>query len=89
MNHARIDGLAGPGDGLEEKIVASNLIEHEAAILIEPCRRVDRPLQIALAKLARGSGHEIVDALLRVEALVNVIVSGVDDVHAVSDEQGL
>ena len=87
---AGVDALAATRNGLEPHHVAVDLDEHEALFGIEALgghrRRAD---DVAGAQLGRAAGREVVDALLRLEPLVEVLVAGEDDVEVVLDEQRL
>src|SRR5258706_10850878 len=89
MDDAGIDGRASSRDGLKEELVARHLDQHEAAILIELRRRKIRSPYVALPQLAAGTRHEVRDALLRLDAFIDVVVTGEDHVDAVLDEQRL
>ena len=53
MDHALIDRLSGPRDDLEEEVVAGDLVEHEAAVLVEAGGGEGRAFEIAPPQLAR------------------------------------
>src|SRR5262249_2201877 len=89
VNRSAIHSLAGPRDHLKVQIVAGNFVEHETLILVEAGRRVRRTPKIALAKLSAGARHEVRDAFLRFQTLVYVIVTGIDHVYAILDEDPL
>src|SRR3712207_7897092 len=58
-----------------------------SAVCSSDLRRVI--LRVALPELPAGTRDEVVDALLRLDALVEVLVTGEDDVEAVADEERL
>src|SRR5947209_7699405 len=74
VDRSGVDGLARSRDHLEVQIVAVDLVEHEALILIEARLRHCRPMEVTGAKLSRRARDEVVDPLLRLQALVDVIV---------------
>ena len=71
------------------KVISAHLDEHERLFLIESdgCRL--GPPQVTLAELPAGTCDEIVDALLRLQPFVNVIVTREHHLHPVLDEQRL
>ena len=87
---AGVDALAAPRDGLEAHHVAVDLDQHEALSVSKPLAVSAELLDdVAGAQLGRAAGGEVVDALLRLEPLVEVLVAGEDDVEVVLDEQRL
>ena len=63
--------------------------QHERLILVEGHRGHLRPYQISLAQLAARAGNEVGDAVLRFDALVQMVVAREHDVDAVLDQQRL
>ena len=86
---AAIDDAAVQRDGLKREPVAGDLDEHEGPVFGEGCGRHRRWRHAAPPQLPAGSFDEVGDALLRLDALVEVLVPGEDDVHAVADQQRL
>ena len=89
MDHAGVDGAAGPRDHREEHVVVKHLNQHEALILVEVGRRVLVGAHVALSQLAGRARDEVVDTFLRLDSLVDVIVPGEHDVDVVSHEDRL
>ena len=84
---ARVHHLTGAGDRVEEQLIAIDLGDEERAIGIIALRRDRGSLgEVAAPQLAAGADDEMDDAVLRLGALVDVIVAGEDDAHAVLDE---
>src|SRR5215207_427409 len=80
---AGVHGLAGAGDDLEVHLVLDDLEEHEGEVFVERLLRQGRArLHVALAELPARARDEVVDALLRLDALVEVLVPGQHDVDA-------
>src|SRR6266545_4024176 len=83
-----INHRAASGDGLKVDLL---IFDHHLQVVIvlvvahgpERTSHVD----VAVAHLPAGAGDEILDALLRFDAFVNVVVSGEDDVDSVAREE--
>src|SRR6266566_3494397 len=78
-----IDRRAGARDGLERELVAVDLHQHEALILIECLRGHGGASGVSLSQLSPCSLDEVVDPLLRCKTFVNVVVARKGDVDAV------
>src|SRR5215467_12092142 len=89
MDRSGIDGQPGPRNRLEEQISPGDLDQHEALILIEAGGLELGPHDVAAAQLAARALDEVVDPLLRVQALVEMLVPREDDGDAVPDEERL
>src|SRR5437868_12860079 len=89
-----VDRAARPRDRLKVQRVAGDLDQHELPVLVEAdgaqlgLGRASAP-QVAAAQLRGASRGEVVDAVLRLHALVEMLVPGENDVHAVADEERL
>src|SRR5205085_5503000 len=79
-NHSGVDARAGSRHRLEEQLVAVDFDEHERLVPIEVGGSHRGRPHVARAELAARPGDEVGDPLLRLEALVDVVVSGDDDV---------
>src|SRR6185503_13680672 len=88
-DRAGVDGRPRARDRLEEELVASHFDQHEGVVLVEIGGRQARGVRVAPPQLAARAGDEVGDALLRLDALVDVVVPREDDVDAVLDEQRL
>src|SRR5215213_7806343 len=87
---ARVYGLARAGDDLEVHLVAGDFEDHERHVLVERLRGQGRVVvHVAVAQLAARARDEIVDAFLRLDALVEVLVAGEDYVDAVLQKDRL
>ena len=87
-DRARVDRLALCRDHLEVR--SSPTISTSMNVSPRPIpSRSDSTSEIAAAQLRGAARDEIRDALLRLDALVEVLVAGEDDVDAVLDEQRL
>ena len=71
------------------KVIAGNLDEHEGLVLVEARGREVRALKIALPQLAAGPGDEVMDAALRLQTLVHMVVTGEHDLDAEFQKQRL
>ena len=84
--HARVGRLAGARDRLEVQTVTNDLNQHEVKVGVETLRdELGRP-SVASTKRSGAARNEIQHALLRSHPLVQVLVTGEDDVDAVIDE---
>ena len=89
-DEAGVDHLTGARDRVEVELVAVDLRDEESAIGVVSLRRNRRPLvEVAAPQLAARADHEMHDAVLRLRALVDVIVTGEDHAHVVLDEDRL
>src|SRR6266511_3582926 len=87
-DRSAINHRAASGDGLKVDLL---IFDHHLQVVIvlvvahgpERTSHVD----VAVAHLPAGAGDEILDALLRFDAFVNVVVSGEDDVDSVAREE--
>ena len=89
VNRSLVNGLAGTRDHLEMKFVSRDLVQHEALVLVEAGGHLRRRLDVALAKLSACTGDEVEDSFLRLQAFVDMVVTGIDDVDAVLDKNRL
>src|SRR5439155_7229467 len=78
MDDAGINDLPGTGDRLEMHLGAGDFDGHETLILVEKSRRFRVRPHVAFPQLAGGARDEIVDAFLRLEPFVDVVVAGED-----------
>src|SRR5579864_688853 len=83
-----IDYVADPRQGLEVQFVAGDFNQHERAIGVESPILYGGSFQITRAQLTGGTFCEVVDASLRVHALVNVVVTRKYGVNAIFNEYG-
>ena len=86
LDDARVDDLAGSGDGLEVHAGAGDLHQHEALILIEVGGGLLRRAHVAPPQLPPCARDEIDNAALRLQTFVDVIVTLEHDVDAMLDE---
>src|SRR5262249_51797124 len=89
MDRARVDRLPGPRKRLEEQIRTRDLDQHKALILIEASGFVLRPHDVAAPELPPRAFNEVVDALLRREPLVEMLVAGENNGHTVPEKERL
>ena len=78
---------ARPRDRLEDHLVTADLDEHERPVISEAGRGQRRRRDAALPKLPARALDEVGDALLGCRAFVDMLVSGEDHVHVVSQEE--
>src|SRR5215475_7303098 len=71
VDHAAVDDLAGARPGLKKHVVAGDLDQRESLVLIEVRRGHLRRARVAFAQLPARTVHEIRDAELRLDALVD------------------
>jgi hypothetical protein len=69
-------------------LVAVDLEDHEVVTLVERLCGV-LPADVASPQFSGASRDEVMDALLRLQPLVKVLVAGKHDVDAIFQEQGL
>src|SRR4051812_40428022 len=69
-----VHGLAQPVDGLKVHLLAVDLDDREGAIGIEAQRRQAPVPDVAVAKLGAATLREVVNALLRLDAFVEMLV---------------
>ena len=90
LNDAGVDDLADLGDRVEVELVAVDLGGEERVIGVEAdLRQAALPVDVAPTELPAGSGDEVDDALLRLDPLVEVIVTGEHDADARLQKQRL
>ena len=89
-DHSGIHDLAAAGHDAEVHRVAVDLGGHEGQVGVEAAGgQAGRGIDVAGPQLAAGSDHEVDDALLRLDALVEVVVAGQHDADVVFQEQRL
>src|SRR6187200_3484699 len=84
-----VDWLAVARQDLELHGVFPELGEYEGEVGVEAGSGQRSLPDVPLTQLGRTTFDEVVDPVLRLDALVEVFVSGEHDVHAVLDEQRL
>ena len=88
-NSPESTSCAEPRNRLEEEVIADDLDERERPIGIEPLRRHRRIVaDVASTQFCGPALNHVDDALLWLEPLVEVLVTGEDHVHTVLEEQG-
>ena len=89
-DHARVDHFPGARDRVEVQLVAVDLRDQERLLVSNADRReAGAAIDVSLPQLAARSDDEVGDALLRLDPLVDVVVSREDDADAVLEEQRL
>src|SRR5437762_814784 len=84
-----IHRLALIGNDLEVQLVLHDLDQHEVIARVEfPGSQIGR-FDVAFTQLRRAAGGEVVDALLWLDALVEVFVAAEHGIDAVLQEQRL
>src|SRR5687768_3648287 len=89
LDAASVERHSLVADRLKEELVADDLHEHERIFAIVAVEGQLRFPQVALPQLSRRANDEVGDAFLRLDALVEVLVSGDHDVDAMFDEHRL
>src|SRR5713226_1445484 len=89
LDQPGINGIPGARNRLEVQVSAGDLDQHEREVGVKSLQRHAGLCQVAVAQLARRAFGEVVDPFLRLDALVDVIVTRKYDVHAVPGKQRL
>ena len=84
--HPGFDFVARAGESLKIHFIARDFDQHECAIGVESLLRHSGFCQVAIPQLAGRTFGEVVDAFLRLDPLVDVVVAGKHRIHAVLDE---
>lgn len=88
-DYSAVYGRSDACDGLKKQFVARDFDQHERAIPVESDLRQRALREIAASQLRGSALDEVVDALLRLHAFIEVLVAREHDVHAVLHEQRL
>src|SRR5947209_9079306 len=80
--HAGIDRFAAARDHLKVKLVSGDFHQRESLIGVKSLLRIRRGPQIVWAQLAGVPQHEIIDAILRLQSLITMLVAGHDHVDS-------
>ena len=81
--HTVIDGFTPARYRLEVELITANLDEHETTISIESGCHVPGHLKVMAAQSSRVSQYEVIDPVLRLQALIQVFVPGEYRVNAI------
>src|SRR5688572_14184681 len=86
---SRVDDRALAADGKKVKRIAGNLHQHEVRVGVEAGRGPTRSAQVVDPQRTGRTTREVLDAVLRRDALVEMLVSAQDDIQALSNEDRL
>src|SRR5262245_42504308 len=89
LQRARIDNPSLVRDRLEVQRILHELDQHEVVAGVEAFGSEVGPPHVPFAQLRGAARDEVVDALLRLDALVEVLVPGENDIDAVLEKERL
>ena len=81
--------MTGSRDDLKVELGPGNFHQFKRLVRVEALRGFRGRPEIVKTQLPRVSQHEVIDALLGFEPLVDVLVAGKNDIHSVGPKQRL